>query len=100
MVKKKNSVTVAALFPFSLQYSHQPSILHPDAIRNVAEKTDVTEMWENDLRPILIERYPGSPGNHAVRQVRKQFCKPLSTPILYTLVKPLWTTKGQGPLMQ
>ncbi|POI33738.1 hypothetical protein CIB84_002510 [Bambusicola thoracicus] len=53
-------------------YSHQPSILHPDAIQNVAEKTDVTEMWENDLRPILIERYPGSPGNHAVRQHIKE----------------------------
>lgn len=46
-------------------------------------------MWENDLRPILIERYPGSPGNHAVRQVRKQYCKPLSTP-----VKPVRDHKG------
>ncbi|XP_052555797.1 glutaminyl-peptide cyclotransferase [Tympanuchus pallidicinctus] len=54
------------------KYSHQPSTLHPDAIQNVAEKTDVSEMWENDLRPILIERYPGSPGNHAVRQHIKQ----------------------------
>lgn len=97
---KKISVTVAAIFPFSLQYSHQPSTLHPDAIQNVAEKTDVSEMWENDLRPILIERYPGSPGNHAVRQVRKQFCQPLSTPILYLLVEPLGTTKGQVPLMR
>ncbi|XP_074844641.1 glutaminyl-peptide cyclotransferase isoform X1 [Carettochelys insculpta] len=25
-------------------------------------------MWQNDLRPILIERYPGSPGSYAVRQ--------------------------------
>lgn len=32
-------------------------------------------MWENDLRPILIERYSGSPGNYAVRQVRQHFLK-------------------------
>ncbi|XP_065585540.1 glutaminyl-peptide cyclotransferase [Cyrtonyx montezumae] len=54
------------------KYSHQPSILHSDAIQKVAEETDVTEMWENDLRPILIERYPGSPGNYAVRQHIKE----------------------------
>ncbi|XP_050565950.1 glutaminyl-peptide cyclotransferase isoform X3 [Cygnus atratus] len=51
-----------------LKYSHQPRILHSDAIQKVAENTDVSEMWENDLRPILIERYSGSPGNYAVRQ--------------------------------
>lgn len=37
--------------------------------------TNVSEMWENDLRPILIERYPGSPGNYIVRQVRQLFLK-------------------------
>uniref|UniRef100_A0A8D0FT11 Glutaminyl-peptide cyclotransferase n=1 Tax=Strix occidentalis caurina TaxID=311401 RepID=A0A8D0FT11_STROC len=51
-----------------LQYSHQPRILHSDAIQKVAANTDVSEMWENDLRPILIERYSGSPGNYIVRQ--------------------------------
>ncbi|NXJ83464.1 QPCT cyclotransferase, partial [Trogon melanurus] len=50
------------------QYSHQPRILHPDSIQEVAANTDVSEMWENDLRPILVERYPGSPGNYDVRQ--------------------------------
>ncbi|XP_029891680.1 glutaminyl-peptide cyclotransferase isoform X2 [Aquila chrysaetos chrysaetos] len=50
------------------KYSHQPRILHSDAIQKVAANTDVSEMWENDLRPILIERYSGSPGNYVVRQ--------------------------------
>lgn len=35
--------------------------------------TDVSEMWENDLRPILIERYPGSEGSYIVQQVRQHF---------------------------
>ncbi|NWI49953.1 QPCT cyclotransferase, partial [Calyptomena viridis] len=50
------------------QYSHQPKILGSDAIQRVVANTDVSEMWQNDLRPILIERYPGSPGNYFVRQ--------------------------------
>ncbi|NWX12591.1 QPCT cyclotransferase, partial [Aegotheles bennettii] len=50
------------------QYSHQPRILHYDGIQNVVANTNISEMWENDLRPILIERYPGSPGNYIVRQ--------------------------------
>ncbi|KFO82213.1 Glutaminyl-peptide cyclotransferase, partial [Cuculus canorus] len=49
-------------------YSHQPKILPSEAIKEVAANTDVSEMWENDLRPILIERYPGSPGSYIVRQ--------------------------------
>ncbi|XP_063184945.1 glutaminyl-peptide cyclotransferase [Chroicocephalus ridibundus] len=55
--------------PWTLEkYSHQPRILHSDAIQKVAANTDVSKMWENDLRPILIERYSGSPGNYVVRQ--------------------------------
>ncbi|NXN14275.1 QPCT cyclotransferase, partial [Indicator maculatus] len=50
------------------QYSHQPRILHSDDIKKVAASTDVSVMWEDDLRPILIERYSGSPGNYFVRQ--------------------------------
>ncbi|XP_069656670.1 glutaminyl-peptide cyclotransferase isoform X2 [Haliaeetus albicilla] len=50
------------------KYSHQPRILQSDAIQKVAANTDVSEMWDNDLRPILIERYSGSPGNYVVRQ--------------------------------
>uniref|UniRef100_A0A8C6Z8Y4 Glutaminyl-peptide cyclotransferase n=1 Tax=Nothoprocta perdicaria TaxID=30464 RepID=A0A8C6Z8Y4_NOTPE len=50
------------------KYSHQPKILHSSTIQIVVENTDASQMWENDLRPFLIERYSGSPGNYAVRQ--------------------------------
>ncbi|XP_067418797.1 glutaminyl-peptide cyclotransferase [Emydura macquarii macquarii] len=50
------------------KYSHQPRILNSTGIRQVAAHTDVSQMWQNDLRPILIERYPGTPGSYAVRQ--------------------------------
>ncbi|KAH0622554.1 hypothetical protein JD844_024951 [Phrynosoma platyrhinos] len=51
------------------KYSHRPSILNVTRIQQVAVHTDVNRMWQNDLHPILIERYPGSPGSYAVRQV-------------------------------
>ncbi|KAF5913095.1 hypothetical protein HPG69_009046 [Diceros bicornis minor] len=71
---------VAALSPAALGISrgaaawtqeknyHQPAILNSSALRKVAEGTSISEMWQNDLRPLLIERYPGSPGSYAARQ--------------------------------
>lgn len=50
------------------KYSHRPTILNETVIHQVAEHTDISQMWQNDLQPILIERYPGSPGSYAVRQ--------------------------------
>uniref|UniRef100_A0A452UGR1 Glutaminyl-peptide cyclotransferase n=1 Tax=Ursus maritimus TaxID=29073 RepID=A0A452UGR1_URSMA len=50
------------------QYYHQPAILNSSSLRQVAEGTNISGMWENDLRPLLIERYPGSPGSYAARQ--------------------------------
>ncbi|XP_047601379.1 glutaminyl-peptide cyclotransferase isoform X1 [Lutra lutra] len=50
------------------KYDHQPAILNSSSLRQVAEGTNISEMWENDLRPLLIERYPGSPGSYAARQ--------------------------------
>ncbi|CAK6434909.1 unnamed protein product [Pipistrellus nathusii] len=47
---------------------HQPATLNSSALRLVAEGTRISEMWQNDLRPLLIERYPGSPGSYAARQ--------------------------------
>ncbi|XP_008979102.1 glutaminyl-peptide cyclotransferase isoform X1 [Callithrix jacchus] len=47
---------------------HQPAILNSSALQQIAEGTSISEMWQNDLRPLLIERYPGSPGSYAVRQ--------------------------------
>ncbi|XP_053158778.1 glutaminyl-peptide cyclotransferase isoform X2 [Hemicordylus capensis] len=50
------------------KYSHRPTILNATLLQEVAASTDVNRMWQNDLHPILIERYPGSPGSYAVRQ--------------------------------
>lgn len=47
---------------------HQPAVLNSSSLRKVAEGTSVSEMWQNDLRPLLIERYPGSPGSYVARQ--------------------------------
>ncbi|XP_033275156.1 glutaminyl-peptide cyclotransferase isoform X1 [Orcinus orca] len=47
---------------------HQPALLNVSSLQQVAEGTSISEMWQNDLRPLLIERYPGSPGSYAARQ--------------------------------
>ncbi|KAM7325048.1 hypothetical protein ACRRTK_015301 [Alexandromys fortis] len=47
---------------------HQPVHLNYSSLRQVAEGTSISEMWQNDLRPLLIERYPGSPGSYSARQ--------------------------------
>ncbi|KAG5211615.1 hypothetical protein JEQ12_014044 [Ovis aries] len=47
---------------------HQPALLNVSSLRQVAEGTSISQMWQNDLRPLLIERYPGSPGSFAARQ--------------------------------
>lgn len=47
---------------------HQPAHLNSSSLRQVAEATSISEMWQNDLRPLLIERYPGSPGSYSARQ--------------------------------
>ncbi|XP_014342107.1 glutaminyl-peptide cyclotransferase isoform X2 [Latimeria chalumnae] len=52
---------------------HRPSILSTTDVQHLAEQTNISRMWQNDLRPMLVERYSGSPGNQAVRQlIRKQ----------------------------
>ncbi|XP_007437328.1 glutaminyl-peptide cyclotransferase, partial [Python bivittatus] len=50
------------------KYSHRPTILNATSILQITLQTNVNRMWQNDLHPILIERYPGSPGSYAVRQ--------------------------------
>ncbi|XP_040849025.1 glutaminyl-peptide cyclotransferase [Ochotona curzoniae] len=47
---------------------HQPAILNSSALRQIAAGTSISEMWRNDLQPLLIERYPGSSGSYAARQ--------------------------------
>ncbi|XP_001167364.3 glutaminyl-peptide cyclotransferase isoform X2 [Pan troglodytes] len=57
----------ASAWPEEKNY-HQPAILNSSALRQIAEGTSISEMWQNDLQPLLIERYPGSPGSYAARQ--------------------------------
>ncbi|KAM4694611.1 glutaminyl-peptide cyclotransferase [Discoglossus pictus] len=52
--------------------SHRPLVLRTADVRRIASQTDISQMWQNDLRPMLIERFSGSPGNYAVRQHIKQ----------------------------
>ncbi|KAM5163877.1 glutaminyl-peptide cyclotransferase [Mantella aurantiaca] len=52
--------------------SHRPLVLRTADVRRVLTQTDILEMWKIDLKPILVERFAGSPGNYAVRQHIKQ----------------------------
>lgn len=48
--------------------AHKPSKCSPAQIRRLASQVDGTRLWETHLRPILIERLPGSQGSLAVQQ--------------------------------
>ncbi|KAM4772351.1 glutaminyl-peptide cyclotransferase [Rhinophrynus dorsalis] len=52
--------------------SHRPLVLRTADVRRVSSQTDISQMWQMELRPMLIERFSGSPGNYAVRQHIKQ----------------------------
>lgn len=54
---------------FSLQLYHKASTLSSDDLIRILGQTDVDRMWKNDLKPMLVVRYPGSPGSQAVQQV-------------------------------
>ncbi|XP_062242361.1 glutaminyl-peptide cyclotransferase-like a [Platichthys flesus] len=48
--------------------SHKPSKCSPAQVRRLAAQVDGTRLWETHLRPILIERLPGTQGHLAVKQ--------------------------------
>ncbi|KAM4628168.1 glutaminyl-peptide cyclotransferase-like a isoform 1-T1 [Polymixia lowei] len=48
--------------------SHKPNKCSPAQIRRLASQVDATRLWETHLRPILIERLPGTQGSLAVRR--------------------------------
>ncbi|KAM3931213.1 glutaminyl-peptide cyclotransferase [Leptodactylus fuscus] len=52
--------------------SHRPLVLRTADVKRSLAQTDISQMWKNDLKPMLIERFSGSPGNYAVRQHIKQ----------------------------
>lgn len=48
--------------------SHKPSKLSSAQVRRLASRVDRRRLWEAHLRPILVERLPGTAGSQAVRQ--------------------------------
>lgn len=46
---------------------HSALKLSEDEIRAALSHTDLEQMWERDLRPLLVTRYPGSTGSQAVQ---------------------------------
>ncbi|XP_037551480.1 LOW QUALITY PROTEIN: glutaminyl-peptide cyclotransferase [Nematolebias whitei] len=47
---------------------HRAVTLTDDEIRAALNRTDLEEMWEKFLKPLLVVRYPGSTGNQAVQE--------------------------------
>uniref|UniRef100_A0A674AXN7 Glutaminyl-peptide cyclotransferase n=1 Tax=Salmo trutta TaxID=8032 RepID=A0A674AXN7_SALTR len=45
---------------------HKPSTLSSSDITRVLSHTDLNQMWQRDLRPLLVSRYPNSAGSLAV----------------------------------
>ncbi|KAK3549300.1 hypothetical protein QTP70_034508 [Hemibagrus guttatus] len=50
------------------KFSHKPRKLSLAQVRQLAAQVDSTRLWETHLRPILIERVPGTAGSKAVLQ--------------------------------
>ncbi|XP_057715609.1 glutaminyl-peptide cyclotransferase [Corythoichthys intestinalis] len=59
------------------KFHHQAVTLTPDEVRTALSHTDLTQMWQRDLGPLLVARYPGSPGSQAVQQHIKTTLKSL-----------------------
>lgn len=47
---------------------HRALTLTQDEVRTALSHTDVEQMWQRDLRPLLVTRYPGSAGSQAVQE--------------------------------
>lgn len=57
----------------SAQHHHRAVTLTQDEIRAGLSHTDLETMWQRDLRPLLVTRYPGSAGSQAVQEVSLQY---------------------------
>uniref|UniRef100_A0A3P9I4K2 Glutaminyl-peptide cyclotransferase n=1 Tax=Oryzias latipes TaxID=8090 RepID=A0A3P9I4K2_ORYLA len=47
---------------------HTAATLTDDEIRAALSHTDLEQMWQRDLMPLLVTRYPGSAGSQAVQE--------------------------------
>lgn len=61
---------------FSPQLKHEASTLSSSELRSVVAQTDLDRMWQKDLKPMLVVRYPGSSGSQDVQQVSVQVKHP------------------------
>ena len=83
----------------SIQLSHKPSKCSPAQIRRLASQVDGTRLWETHLRPILIERLPGTQGSLAVQQVCVQiFIVSSSSSHILFLWNKSWIPLRSAPL--
>ncbi|XP_026868557.2 glutaminyl-peptide cyclotransferase-like a [Electrophorus electricus] len=48
--------------------SHKPRKCSTAQVRRLASQVDRTRLWESQLRPMLVERVPGTAGSQAVRR--------------------------------
>ncbi|KAJ7988976.1 hypothetical protein DPEC_G00314770 [Dallia pectoralis] len=48
--------------------NHRPTTLSSSDITRVLSHTDLNQMWQRDLRPLLVPRYPNSAGSLSVQQ--------------------------------
>ncbi|XP_067412631.1 glutaminyl-peptide cyclotransferase-like protein [Emydura macquarii macquarii] len=55
--------------PPGAQLGHKPRSLSSSQVKQLASLVDLQRLWGSFLKPMLIERYPGSPGNRKVRQL-------------------------------
>lgn len=55
----------------AVQLSHKPKKLSLAQVRQFADQVDIARLWETHLRPMLIERVPGTAGGKAVQQVSR-----------------------------
>lgn len=64
------SSRVVCFLPLGLvQLHHRAITLTQDETRTALSHTDLEQMWQRDLRPLLVSRYPGSTGSQAVQEV-------------------------------
>jgi hypothetical protein len=54
------------------QLTHRAATLTAGEIRSALAHTDLDKMWQRDLTPLLVTRYPGTAGSLAVQQVSAQ----------------------------
>ncbi|KAM9466515.1 glutaminyl-peptide cyclotransferase [Clarias gariepinus] len=77
---------------------HKASSLSSDDLLSVLALTDTDRMWKNDLKPMLMVRYPGSPGSQAVQKQIKSTLSSLKAGWEVTEDRfQNWTPYGQMP---